>query len=85
MNWNETPTKSINERQEFAKRLGKILPEREEIVDNHIEEKLNDLLEETRRKLYKHENTGEIGLSEDSSPFETEGDHEGGFAGAGDK
>jgi hypothetical protein len=41
------------------------LPEQEEIVDNHIEERLNDLMEETRRKLYKYEQC-------DDSPVDNE-------------
>lgn len=37
----------------------------DEVVDNHIEERLNDLLEETRRKMFKYENN--LGTGEDLS------------------
>ncbi len=39
-------------------KLENILPPMEEIVDNHIEERLNDLMEETRRKMFKYEHIG---------------------------
>jgi hypothetical protein len=45
----------MNDKQEFAIKLGSILPEMDEIVDTHIEDRLNDLLEETRRKMFKYE------------------------------
>lgn len=51
----------------------------DEIVDNHIEERLNDLLEETRRKMFKYENN--FGTREDLSESPSDDDMRGGVNG----